>query len=434
MSNCLKISFLLIAASLMLPLASISLQPASTEWPIFWEIRAYIVNYTGVTTMLIMSMTVILSVKHWPFEKWLAGLDKQYKLHKYLGIAAVLCGFVHWLGFLSDDLAMDLGYIETKQETYPFWKSITQLGDPAQFIGEWGFYISVVVAAIALIKYFPHHFFQITHKIIPYLYLLLVLHMLIFFEASLWLTASGLVLAAIVLLASIASFINIFGLNGINNCTEAKIVAINSFNNGLEVTLQAAENIQHYRPGQFVFIAFDQKESPHPFSIASKVSQTNELRFLIKANGDYTSTLADTLKLNQTVKLEGPYGCFDFNDKAAHQIWIAGGIGITPFISALESQPTYKKIDIFYTYKQADKGLLKKLQALANDRNITLRLYETSNNERLSSKDILKRIDRIDDCSVWFCGPTSLGEQCKSLFQQEKLPEKSFHQELFSFR
>lgn len=425
---------MLIAASLMLPLASISLQPASTEWPIFWEIRAYIVNYTGVTTMLIMSMTVILSVKHWPFEKWLAGLDKQYKLHKYLGIAAVLCGFVHWLGFLSDDLAMDLGYIETKQETYPFWKSITQLGDPAQFIGEWGFYISVVVAAIALIKYFPHHFFQITHKIIPYLYLLLVLHMLIFFEASLWLTASGLVLAAIVLLASIASFINIFGLNGINNCTEAKIVAINSFNNGLEVTLQAAENIQHYRPGQFVFIAFDQKESPHPFSIASKVSQTNELRFLIKANGDYTSTLADTLKLNQTVKLEGPYGCFDFNDKAAHQIWIAGGIGITPFISALESQPTYKKIDIFYTYKQADKGLLKKLQALANDRNITLRLYETSNNERLSSKDILKRIDRIDDCSVWFCGPTSLGEQCKSLFQQEKLPEKSFHQELFSFR
>ncbi|WP_231972298.1 hypothetical protein [Vibrio alginolyticus] len=63
------------------------------------------------------------------------GLDKQYRLHKYLGISTVLSALFHWGAFLSDDFAMDFGYVELKNETFPLWKLLDGLGDQAQLIG-----------------------------------------------------------------------------------------------------------------------------------------------------------------------------------------------------------------------------------------------------------------------------------------------------------
>jgi len=36
------------------------------------------------------------------------------------------------------------------------------------------------------------------------------------------------------------------------------------------------------------------------------------------------------------VTVEGPYGCFDFEDNHPRQIWVAGGIGITPFVARMK--------------------------------------------------------------------------------------------------
>jgi predicted ferric reductase len=54
---------------------------------------------------------------------------------------------------------------------------------------------------------------------------------------------------------------------------------------------------------------------------------------------DYTHTLANRLQIDQVIKVEGPYGRFDIarQDSCAQQIWIAGGIGVTPFLAWLDS-------------------------------------------------------------------------------------------------
>ena len=57
------------------------------------------------------------------------------------------------------------------------------------------------------------------------------------------------------------------------------------------------------------------------------------LRVSIKAAGDYTRELHDNLKAGTPAKLAGPYGAFDYRDGGHDQIWIAGGIGVTPFLS-----------------------------------------------------------------------------------------------------
>ncbi|MCW0203854.1 MAG: hypothetical protein OJI74_18470 [Rhodanobacter thiooxydans] len=51
---------------------------------------------------------------------------------------------------------------------------------------------------------------------------------------------------------------------------------------------------------------------------------------MVKDLGDHTHRLHEQLRVEQAVRVEGPYGCFTFDDGRVHQIWIGGGIGVTP--------------------------------------------------------------------------------------------------------
>ena len=140
-------------------------------------------TYGGMVSMILMSLCIILSVKHWsvvgwPIEKWLGGLDQQYRLHKYLGISAAFSALFHWASFLSDDFAMDLGFV-TKRRNLPFWTLVEAGGPCTAHRGIW-FLFTAAFVLMAWIKKFKHNVFQLSHKLFPYLYLLLVLHMVMF--------------------------------------------------------------------------------------------------------------------------------------------------------------------------------------------------------------------------------------------------------------
>jgi len=93
-----------------------------------------------------------------------------------------------------------------------------------------------------------------------------------------------------------------------------------------------------FNPGQFVFISFNQESlsESHPFPISSGPDE-NLLRITIKNLGDYTKTLTEKLQKGTIAKIEGPYGVFSYkNTPNENQIWIAGGIGITPFVSFIK--------------------------------------------------------------------------------------------------
>ena len=112
-----------------------------------------------------------------------------------------------------------------------------------------------------------------------------------------------------------------------------------------------------YKPGQFVFIRFllsGVKELPsewHPFSISSAPGE-DKLAISVKALGDYTNALPK-LKQGCIVEIEGAYGKFTYtNFKNRDQIWIAGGIGVTPFTSMAKSLPDDGySIDLYYSVK-----------------------------------------------------------------------------------
>lgn len=60
-------------------------QPAN-----FFVLRGTMVQYTGIIAMAAMSVAMILALRpRWP-ERWFGGLDKMYRLHKWLDRKSVV--------------------------------------------------------------------------------------------------------------------------------------------------------------------------------------------------------------------------------------------------------------------------------------------------------------------------------------------------------
>lgn len=112
-----------------------------------------------------------------------------------------------------------------------------------------------------------------------------------------------------------------------------------------------------YKPAQFIYISFNNRtlgDEPHPFSVSSAPHQT--LRLSIKNLGDYTSKL-DALAVGDEARIWGPYGKFYEKylcEPKKDAVMIAGGIGITPFLSLLHHEvkcPKQRKTILFYGVK-----------------------------------------------------------------------------------
>jgi predicted ferric reductase len=135
-----------------------------------------------------------------------------------------------------------------------------------------------------------------------------------------------------------------------------------------------------YRPGQFIYVTFysnafsarfhpvavrnegpsavitlrpeDARDQFHPFSLTSAPHE-RALRVTVKAVGTFTAALP-SLDRGATARVEGPYGAFSYlNPANRQQIWIAGGIGITPFLSMARSLEVFSghDIDLYYGVK-----------------------------------------------------------------------------------
>lgn len=150
------------------------------------------------------------------------------------------------------------------------------------------------------------------------------------------------------------------------------------------------------------------------------------------------------LRVGQEVKVEGPYGCFTFDDDCAHQIWIGGGIGITPFVARMKElamrtgtpactvAPT---VHLFHTTADVDEEALGKLAADARSADVRLHVLVDARDGRLSGERIREATPEWRTASVWFCGPTAFGEALRRDFAMHGFPVgERFHQELFAMR
>jgi predicted ferric reductase len=94
--------------------------------------------------------------------------------------------------------------------------------------------------------------------------------------------------------------------------------------------------------GQFAFIRIGTRglSEPHPFTIASH-PHDRRLRFHVKDLGDWSGRLGAAVEPGMVVRVEGPHGRLHVFPPAGRSdvpvVWVAGGVGITPFLGAVAS-------------------------------------------------------------------------------------------------
>jgi len=104
----------------------------------------------------------------------------------------------------------------------------------------------------------------------------------------------------------------------------------------LRFNLEKGSEISH-APGQFAFFRFpggNPGPEEHPFTI----SGFPEVEITAKAVGDFTGALS-RVESGTLVRIDGPYGVFSCRNYSGDmpRVFIAGGIGITPFLSMLRA-------------------------------------------------------------------------------------------------
>ncbi|HEY9380382.1 MAG TPA: ferric reductase-like transmembrane domain-containing protein [Burkholderiales bacterium] len=407
-----------------------------------WIVRQEALYLTGLWSFSLLSLAMVLSSRPAWLERPLGGMDRIYRTHKWAGILAVGFAAVHWLVEMSDDIIKSV-YGRTgrpaEEHAGNFLESMRDLGEN---LGEWAIYALLAMLVLTLWKRFPFNIWRYLHKAMPVLYLMLAIHAAFLAPFDFWTQPIGALLAMLLAAGSVSSVQSLFGWIGRRRQVSGIIEAVRESAPGItEVVCRLDEGWQGHRAGQFAFVTFDRLEGDHPFTIACADRGDRRITLQIKALGDYTRTLAHRLQPGQQVRVEGPYGRFDFRrgTRKSNQIWIAGGIGVTPFLAWLESlqdapakAPT---VDLYYcTRRRENDPFVARLETLCATLP-TIRLHvHGGDGDALTAEALYERHGNNTRPEIWFCGPRGLADTLRSGLRELGMNWARFHQEAFEMR
>ncbi len=201
-----------------------------------------------------------------------------------------------------------------------------------------------------------------------------------------------------------------------------------------------------YKPGQFLHIRLlrdGELSSSHPFTLSSSPTWEN-LTITPKELGDFTRTIKNTKPGDQAF-IDAPYGVFSFlNTSGQDLVFIAGGIGITPFISMLRymnDRKIQKNVTLLWGNKsQKDLLFTEELASIQNNlENLTL-VYVMSRQKdwsgekgRINGDLIQKYVPDLDIPDFFVCGPPLMSKAVITDLKKLGVETNRIHHELFDF-
>lgn len=355
----------------------------------------------GLAGMAMFALSFVLSCRLKMLEDYFGGMNKLYIAHH-------ICGGVAFILLLLHPLLLATSYIPISL------KAAAELLVPSN---NWqvnlGIAALILMMSLLIFTFFvnlPYQVWRLTHKFLGVAFFFGALHAFFIpsdISRNVFLRNYMLTLIGIGLVCYM--FRSVLGRIFVYRYTYF-IKAVNLLNPYVvEIVMTPKKRQMKFQPGQFVYIGFNQKglHEVHPFSISSAPHDV-EMTLTLKSAGDFTSSLG-LLKIGTAAKIEGPYGKFVYYlYKNPRQVWIAGGIGITPFISMARSlnDPHYH-VDFYVLARDTDDAVYLKEAVLAEARFPNLRIipYFSAIKGRLTAVDIEKQSGDLSDKEIFICGP-----------------------------
>lgn len=379
---------------------------------------AVISQLLGIWALIAMAIGQILATRFRWVEGVFGGLDQAYVLHKWLGIAALVLILLH------DTIDADI-------DGLPGNRVFEEIGDT---LGEFSLYGILILVVITVATFVPYHLWRWTHRFIGVFFVLGALHYLMIIKPFPNTDPLGLYVGAICI-TGILAFVWRSLPAAFRPSHPYKISHIENFDDATALTLTPTKKGLKHRAGQFVNVAIAGDES-HPFTVSSAPQADKTLRVSMGALGDHTNQLRNSVAVEQAVRVEGPHGRF-FPSKHHPRVWIAGGIGITPFLAwagdmNAEDPPTEL---VYCVRNKASATHLSELEQLvSNLNNLSLTVWESQSQGRMTTPALCKLFPKVASSSVAFCGPAALRKTLQHDLGKLGLPPKRFHYEDFEYR
>jgi predicted ferric reductase len=205
-----------------------------------------------------------------------------------------------------------------------------------------------------------------------------------------------------------------------------------------------------FAPGQFAWLTVARSpfaDLEHPFSYASSAEHPESPSFTIKAVGDFTSRIA-RFAAGTRVYLDGPFGAFspDRHPEVERFVFIAGGIGITPFMSMLRTmrdRSDARSCTLIYAARSLDAmTFLEELRALDGALNLEIHLVPSVADDTWRgfrgrvSLDVLRQAipEGCQDsgCEVYLCGPIPMMDAVEASLVHLGVSMGRIHSERFN--
>ena len=407
---------LLVVAAILAPLIWL---PAHGQGK---DLIALFSQYLGLVSLIAMAFGQIIATRWRGVEAVFGPMDQSYRLHKWLGIGAMVALLLH------DTIDAEMRNLGRE----------TLLVEAAETAGEISLYGLLILVTITVATFIPYHLWKWTHRLIGIFFVFGALHYLFILKPFANGDPLGLYMLVICAVGTVA-YLYTSAPRGLRPGRPYRLTRVWAEGNALAAEMAPQGRPLRHHAGQFAFFAFTGAgmTEPHPFTISTAPDAAGTLRVTVAPLGDLTARVSRALQEGQAVRVDGPYGRFGRTGRGP-QLWIGAGVGITPFVALAEAlDPSAAPVTLIFTFRGRDAAPhLAALEALAAEKpNLTLIPWDSSDRGRLDTAGIADAVGGdLSVCHVRFCGPVPMRRALGQKLAALGVPARRFHYEAFEIR
>lgn len=349
----------------------------------------------GAISMSSMALSLVLAARWRLVDRLTGGPDKSYVAHRWLGFFALGGALGHWA------MAESLG-----------GGAVPLLAEFAEGVGWLAAVGLLLLSAAALVRAVPYHLWKASHMLMGPIFLFAAFHTVIVASPLAVGVAPWSFMAAVSLVGLAA-----WGQTLLRKIEPTRLVAVERvrrFAGGVDVTFRADNSLPKFKPGQFATIANTHASAEaHPSTIAG--GDETARRFIIRAAGDWTDTFVSSVAEGDRYRLGCGVGRFlpQTHKRRSEQLWVAGGVGITPFLAALEQMQLDGSAQvtlIFCIRSRASSGGIEDVEKHARRLpQVELIVLSDSEGDMLTRARLMETMcEMSDNAQVYVCGPKGL--------------------------
>lgn len=396
--------------------------------PATWFTTAAASLAAGVAALALMAAAAVSGARWSWVESCFGGLDRVYVVHKWLGIWA--------LGFASFHLLFKAGL--------PEWDTAAILTLPAtwtRFLRQFSYVGLMFIVLLALNRNIRYSVWRWWHKLSGPLFVVVILHWLSFKTPVALASPAGTWLAVMATLGVAGAFYKLLLYPMLTRSAEYRIVSLSPAASAVHMQLEPVGRGIDFVPGQFGFLAMKEQglREPHPFTIAAGNGGDGRVDFVIRSLGDFTGKLVANARVGMRADIQAPFGRFRRRADAPREVWIGGGVGISPFIAWLKDPAAggFEKVTLFYFYSPGrDFPEVEVMQAMARGRGAELVAVAGGPSDPAFAEGFGRICSQGDPggVDIAFCGPKGLIPHVRRRMRAHGVPAANLRHEYFEFR